>query len=100
MKIQNNGEPFELKFDGQDISIPEGLSQSFPKTTAYHIQFTANKWGKNIRIVDTEEGEKEAIAENEAKVETPEETPEETPVETPVETPEEAGTDKPVEENK
>ena len=79
MKIVNNSEKFELKFDGHDVFVSEGLSEELPQEEAFHIQATGTKWGFDVKVLASKEEEEEYLAKVEA---------EKNPVE-PVETPEE-----------
>lgn len=80
MKIQNNGKQFELTFDGKDVFVPEGLSGEFPDDVAYHIQFVAQKWNKDVKLISNLEEEAKAKVELEAKdkKEIPDKKPKET----------------------
>ena len=78
MKIYNNGPEFELKFDGQDIVVKEGLSGELIDRVAYHINSTGLKWGNDVQLISDAEEEATVLEKNE----TPKE---EAPIEEPVE---------------
>jgi len=63
MKVLNKSEQFQLTFNARDVFVPEGLSDEFPNDVAYHIQYTAEKWGKDIRLISNIEEEKKALKE-------------------------------------
>ena len=63
MKVLNKSEQFELTFNARDVVVPEGISDEFPNEVAYHIQFIAEKWNKDIRLIDNLDEEKKALKE-------------------------------------
>lgn len=61
MKVQNNGEKFELTYNGGDIIVNTGLSQELPNNVARHIFVTATKWGNDVQLIDGQEKEIELL---------------------------------------
>lgn len=51
MRIQNNGEEFKLTYGGKDITISAGLSSNLPDNLCYHVQYVAQKWNKDIKLI-------------------------------------------------
>lgn len=54
MKILNKSEQFEVKHNSREYIVPQGVSDDFPQEVAYHIQYVAKNWNKDVRVLNTE----------------------------------------------
>ena len=81
MKIYNTGKEFELKYNGQDIFVPEGLSEDMHEDIINQINTVAVRWGKEVEIIPGIEEEKAILAKYEKTEEKVEEKTEDSPKE-------------------
>lgn len=61
MKVQNFDEEFVVTYGGHEFVIPVGLSNEFPDDIGYHIQYIADKWKKNVKLIHTRDEEIELL---------------------------------------
>ena len=62
MKVLNKGEQFQLTYNASDVFVPAGLSGEFSAEVAYHIQFVAKNWGKDVVLISNIDEERVALS--------------------------------------
>ena len=53
MKLVNNGEAFEMTYDGYAKQIPKGAFEVADSDLAHFIQTTSKKWELDVKIIDS-----------------------------------------------